>query len=254
MVNLDRSLMAGGDQPGRALAIRQLPATPRVRHQDRRAMTATPVPIPTDLSEFAGDLLIGGPVGADLLDNLFGRLGSFGSLLGESVLGALGQTQRMFQGVATLPFDPIGGGQQIASALAEPFQAVDKKTRGQAPAIQFPAVTGGAPMMQQGVAGQSIDNLQVGMQAPSMGTITKVWDTWPGAGVTGGGRAPIFFRTIDGKTFVRKIDGTIKKVPKSRNLVLNTRKINLNTFIKMDRAIERIASRIAKKSKRLKRS
>jgi len=99
-----------------------------------------------------------------------------------------------------------------------------------------------------------VGQLSVGAQAPAMGTITKVWDTWPGRGVTGGGRAPIFFRTIDGKTFVRKIDGTIKKVPKSTNLVLNTRKINLNTFIRMDRAIERISARIAKKSKRLKRS
>jgi len=114
---------------------------------------------------------------------------------------------------------------------------------------------GGAPMPVPGTGRPltSATDISVGGLAPSMGTITRVWDTWPGPGVTGGGRAPIFFRTIDGKTFVRKIDGTIKKIPKSTNLVLNTRKINLNTFIRMDRAIERISSRIAKKSKRLKR-
>jgi len=114
---------------------------------------------------------------------------------------------------------------------------------------------GGLPMPVPGTGRPltAVADISVGGLAPAMGTITRVWDTWPGPGVTGGGRAPIFFRTIDGKTFVRKIDGTIKKVPKSTNLVLNTRKINLNTFIRMDRAIERISARIAKKSKRLKR-
>lgn len=100
----------------------------------------------------------------------------------------------------------------------------------------------------------AVSGLQAGAALPSMGQIAKVWDTWPGAGVTGGGRAPIFIRTVDGRTFVRKLDGTIKKVPKSRNIVINTRKIDLNQYIRAERRLDTIAKRIAKRVRSLKRA
>jgi len=102
--------------------------------------------------------------------------------------------------------------------------------------------------------GMSLDSIQVGGQVPSTGNIVRVWDTWPGAGVTGGGRAPVFFRTFDGKTYVRKLDGTVKKVPKTRNIVLNSRKLNLQTYIKAEKYLERITKRIAKSTRGLKRA
>ncbi len=100
----------------------------------------------------------------------------------------------------------------------------------------------------------AVSGLQPGAPLPSMGNIAKVWDTWPGAGVTGGGRAPIFIRTADGRTFVRKLDGTIKKVPKSRNIVINTRKINLDQYIRAERRLDTISRRIAKRVRSLKRA
>ena len=239
----------------RALAIRSLP-TPRARHKDQRAI-ADPK---TDISEFVGDQLVGGPIGGDIIDSLFGR---FSGLIGESVKGAFQQTVDLFTGLASIPVDPIGGVGQVVGALARPFEIAAQAGQqapptglGQEGAGTFTPIPGGQAMPNgiQHAAGQPFTSLQVGAQAPAMGTITKVWDTWPGRGVTGGGRAPIFFRTIEGKTFVRKIDGTIKKVPKSRNLVLNTRKLNLSTYVKMEKALDRISRRIAKGSRSLKRS
>lgn len=114
------------------------------------------------------------------------------------------------------------------------------------------------PIQSQGGAfmqpGQQLANLAAGAPLPAMGTIAKVWDTAPGPGVTGGGTAPIFIRTVDGRTFVRKLDGTIKKVPKSRNIVINTRKIDLNQYIRAEKRLDSISKRIAKRVRSLKRA
>ena len=150
-----------------------------------------------------------------------------------------------------------GVGQTVGGAL---LGQLKEGIEGALPGRQFgndsgvQTSSGGGALVPQPGEQIAVAGLQAGAPLPSMGSIAKVWDTWPGAGVTGGGRAPIFIRTVDGRTFVRKLDGTVKKVPKSRNIVINTRKIDLNQYIRAERRLESISKRIAKRVRSLKRA
>lgn len=206
-----------------------------------------PLPIPggpaiKPLTQFLGGALagaVGGMIAGEALDPSRPSAGDIattvGTAIGKTVGGALLPTKPT---VPALPFGPM--------PPPPPPPALPPPT---------PPTPTGVPAMPAPGTGQPvpIGQLTVGSPAPALGTIVKVWDTWPGAGVTGGGRAPIFYRTIDGKTFVRKLDGTIKRVPKTRNIVLNSRNLNLRNYIRIEKAMEKITGRIARASKRLKR-
>ncbi len=142
---------------------------------------------------------------------------------------------------------------RIGSGVADLFRDTLFPNEAQelGPTAPFPQ-TGGSSMVPG--TGMPVGTLQQGGFVPNQNQIVKVWDTWPGSGVTGGGRAPIFAKTVDGKIYVRKLDGTIKKVPKSTNIVLNSRKLNLQTYIKAEKYLERITRRIAKSTRSLKRA
>jgi len=110
------------------------------------------------------------------------------------------------------------------------------------PQSQMPVPTGGGPLMQQSPLGP----LSRGQEFPGGPFVVKTWDTYPGAGVTGGGAWPIFALLSDGRIVVSKPNGSWKVYRPKKNLVISS-----NPRLRDIRKLDRMHKRVTKMIKRI---
>lgn len=97
--------------------------------------------------------------------------------------------------------------------------------------------TGGVSVAMQPIPG--LGQLSRGQEFPGGPFVVKSWDTYPGAGVTGGGAWPIFSLLSDGRIVVQKPNGSWKVYRPKKNLVISSNP-RLRDIRKLDRMHKRV--------------
>lgn len=88
--------------------------------------------------------------------------------------------------------------------------------------------------------------------AGTMGTVARSWTNAAKDGSTPA--TANFIQLMDGKIYAQSIKtGVIRRVPKPRMVHLHSN-MSLGTYVKAERMLDRMAGRIAKRTKSLKRS
>lgn len=97
--------------------------------------------------------------------------------------------------------------------------------------------TGGTQMAMAPIG--PLGPLSRGQEFPGGPFVVKSWDTYPGAGVTGGGAWPIFSLLSDGRIVVQKPNGSWKVYRPKKNLVISSNP-RLRDIRKLDRMHKRV--------------
>jgi len=150
----------------------------------------------------------------------------------------LGRPDLVTRGGQTVQKATMVGGTLAAGAL---FDAAAGK------AWRAVRGAGADPGQIQGMTGGELKTMtrngglmKVGGMLPFGNQIVKVWDTAPGAGVTGGGAFPTFALLVDGRIAAVKLDGSIKTYRPYKPLVIGKRP-SIYTLARAERKINRIA-------------
>ncbi|MCH9010769.1 MAG: hypothetical protein IIC21_09105 [Chloroflexi bacterium] len=184
----------------------------------------------TQPSEMATIMPIGAGVGSAL--KIAGARGVLATLERNIPPGAVARVAR------------VAGAAALGAAASEAVDFIQNQRMGRGPMLGPTAPSGGRPVTMQPRA--PLGQLAQGQEFPGGPFVVKSWDTYPGAGVTGGGQWPIFSLLSDGRIVVQKSNGQWKVYRPKKNLVISS-----NPRLRDIRKLDRMHRRVVKMMKRM---